>query len=113
MGSNGAPTLVGSGSLIAGQPATLLLTQAPPSGLVLAWFGLQSNPASFFGGAIYPLPPLNQLFFFSNFLGSLQLQTPWPSGIPAATEIWFQFLLDDPSVIYGITLSNAVKATTP
>ncbi|MDG2148254.1 MAG: hypothetical protein P8N09_01895 [Planctomycetota bacterium] len=113
VGSNGAPTLVGSGSLIAGQPATLLLTQAPPSGLVLAWFGLQSNPASFFGGAIYPLPPLNQLFFFSNFLGSLQLQTPWPSGIPAATEIWFQFLLDDPSVIYGITLSNAVKATTP
>ncbi len=112
-GINGFPTLVGSGTLIGGQTATLLLTNAPPNGLVLAWYSLQSNPQNFFGGTIYPLPILNQLFFFSNFLGSLQLSTPWPLGIPTGTEIWFQFLLDDPSVIHNITLSNAVKATTP
>jgi hypothetical protein len=112
-GINGAPTLAGSGSLIGGQPATLLLTNAPANGLVLAWYSLQSNPVNFFGGTIHPLPTLNQLFFFANFLGSLQLQTAWPAGVPSGTQIWFQFLLDDASVIHGITLSNAVKATTP
>ncbi len=113
VGVNGAPTLAGSGTLVGGQPATLLLTNAPQNGLVLAWFSLQSNPINALGGTVYPVPFTNQLFFFTNFLGSLQLQTLWPVGVPSGTQVWFQFLLDDPSVIHGITLSNAVKATTP
>ena len=29
------------------------------------------------------------------------------------SELWFQFLVQDISVIWEITLSNALKATTP
>lgn len=113
VGANGFPNLAGSGTLIPGAPATLLLTSARPNALALIWFSFQSNPTPYFGGTIYPLPIANQLFFFTNFLGSLQLQTAWPAGAPSGTEIWFQYLLEDPTSIYGITLSNAVKATTP
>jgi hypothetical protein len=41
------------------------------------------------------------------------VSTTWPTGIPPGTEAWFQFLIQDLSVLWDITLSNAVKATTP
>ncbi len=113
VGSFGPPTLVGSGTLVANTPAQLNLTQARPNALVAAWFTGNSIPQPFFGGTIHAMPPLNQLFFFCNFLGSLQLSTLWPPGLPPGTNVWFQFLLDDNTVPWGITLSNAVRATTP
>jgi hypothetical protein len=33
--------------------------------------------------------------------------------VPSNTGFWFQFVVEDLSVVYGMTLSNAVKATTP
>jgi hypothetical protein len=33
--------------------------------------------------------------------------------VPSGSEIWFQFIVSDPSVIWDLTLSNGLKAMTP
>jgi len=113
VGSNGAPTLVGSGPLTAGSVAQLNLTQAPPNALMLAWLSLSSLPINVLGGTVYATPPINQIFLFSNILGSLQVSTFWPAGAPPGTEVFFQFIIDDAPTFHGLTLTNCVKATTP
>ena len=45
--------------------------------------------------------------------GGFSAAASWPPGIPPGTEAYFQFFVDDPSVIWGLTLSNAVRGTTP
>ena len=89
------------------------MTNAPPGGLLLAWLSFSSTPVNFFGGTIYANPFSNQFLFFADGNGKFSASTSWPAGVPPGTEAWFQFLLDDPSVVWGITLSNAVKATSP
>ena len=36
-----------------------------------------------------------------------------PPAIPSGTEVCFQMIVQDPSVVWGFTMSNGVKATTP
>jgi predicted outer membrane repeat protein len=112
-GSNGPPRLEGAGSLIGGTPASLTLTSSPPGALTLLWASLSSSPQAVLGGAIHATPHTAQLFFVTDVAGTLPLATSWPAGLPAGTQFWFQFLLDDPTVVWEITLSNAVRATTP
>jgi len=113
VGVNGAPTLQGSGSLLAGSQAGLLLTKAAASAPMVAWMSLTSVPQSYFGGTIHAFPFTNQFFFGSSLEGSFAASTTWPAGVPSGTQVWFQFIIADPSVIWGLTLSNAVKATAP
>jgi hypothetical protein len=113
VGINGQPTLIGGGPLTAGSTATLDLTQAPFGSLTLAWLSFASVPQAFFGGVIHALPFAQQFLFVTNAVGELHLAVAWPTSIPSGTNAWIQFLCDDPSVLPGITLSNAVKLTTP
>ena len=39
--------------------------------------------------------------------------TTFPSGLPPGTEVAFQFLCQDLTTFYGMTLSNGLKGTTP
>ena len=112
-GFNGFPFLKGDGPLTAGSPATLTLTNTPPNAIMLAWLSFTSAPLNAFGGTIHANPFANQFFFFSDASGGWTATVPWPAGIPAGTEVWFQFLVEDVTSIYGIILSNGVKATTP
>ena len=113
VGSHGAVSLTGNGSLVGGSVAGLDLTNAPPGVLSLAWLSFTSVPLPAFSGTVFASPFSGQFLFLTNGSGALSLGTTWPTGIPAGTEVWFQFLVSDPSVIWDITLSNAVKATTP
>jgi len=112
-GSHGTPTLAGSGPLTAGSSAGLSLTHAPPGALLLAWLAFSSTPAPFFGGTIHALPFSRQFLFVADGSGAFAVSTTWPAGVPAASEAIFQFLVADGSVLWGITLSNALLATTP
>ena len=112
-GSHGPPTLVGAGPLAAGTTVDIDLTQAPPSAPALLFVSFASTPLPFFGGTVHPLPVATEFLFACDATGSLLLGGPWPAGVPGGTEIWFQYLVADPSVPAQITLSNAVKATTP
>ncbi len=112
-GAAGDPTLAGEGLLIGGSIATLDLVNAPNNALLLAWISFTSVPATFFGGTVHATPFANQFLFFADAAGEFSAYTNWPEGLPPGTEAWFQFLVQDPSVVWGITLSNGLKATTP
>ncbi len=113
VGINGPVTLIGTGSLTGGSSASLSLTNAPPNSALLAWLSFGSTPAFFFGGTVHAMPFAQQFLFQADALGELEVSATWPAGVPAGTEAWFQFFAEDPSVLWGITLSNAIKATTP
>ena len=113
VGVEGVPFLVGDGPLTAGSPATLSLRNTPPNAIMLAWLSFTSVPLPAFGGLIHANPYANQFFFFSDAQGEWSATVPWPAGVPAGTEVYFQFLVEDVSTLYTITLSNGVKATTP
>lgn len=113
VGSNGAVTLTGSGTLVGGTAAGLELSNAPPGATTLAWLSFSSSPQGFFGGTLHATPVTNQFLFGADGAGEVSVATTWPVGVPAGTDAWFQFLAADPSVVWGITLSNALKVTTP
>ncbi len=113
IGLAGAPTLVGDSTLEANAPFTLDLTNAPPNALMLAWVSVTSLPFNKFGGTIHAFPNITNLFLPANGAGEFTAATTWPAGVPAGTEFWFQFIVQDASVFYGKTLTNALKATTP
>ena len=112
-GINGDPTITGTGTLVGGTPAEIDLVNAPASALMLSWIALTSAPVNAFGGTIHATPFNSQLFWFADPSGELNLPTTWPMGIPPGTNAWFQFLIEDVSVPFGVTLSNALKITTP
>jgi hypothetical protein len=80
---------------------------------MLLWLAFQSTPLPALGGTVYPVPPLGQYLLFSDGAGAFSISAPWPVGVPQGTEMWLQTLIEDFSVPAGISLSNAVKATTP
>jgi hypothetical protein len=45
--------------------------------------------------------------------GSATLTAPWPAGLPAGANLWFQHWMADPRGAVGLAASNAVKATLP
>ncbi len=112
-GVNGVPTLTGTGVLLDGETAGLELTDGPVSAPALAWLSLASNPFPALGGTVHAWPFVNQFFFATSPNGEISLNTTWPAGVPAATDLWIQFLCADGSVPDGITLSNAIRGTTP
>jgi len=112
-GSAGTPHLVGFGTLVGGSPVTLRLTQAPPAAPLLAWISFSSTPFTAIGGTVHAFPFASQLLFLANAGGAFVAGTAWPTGVPAGTATWFQFVVADPSTVFGLTLSNAVRATSP
>ena len=113
VGSDGPVTLVGTGSLESGTTAGIHLTNAPPGAAMVAWISFAPTPFSALNGTVHAFPFSSQLFFVASFTGSFSGATTWPPGIPPGTDIWFQFVVQDLTLVEGATLSNGVQATTP
>jgi hypothetical protein len=112
-GSNGTPTLSGSGSLVGGTTAAIDLVNATPGALMLSWLSFSAAPTSALGGTLYAFPFSSQGAWVADGAGNLSLSTAWPVGFPAGTDAWLQFIVQDVGVPAGLTLSNAVKLTMP
>ncbi len=113
VGANGPDTLAGNGTLVGGTTAGLDSTGAPANALTLAWLSFSSVPFNALGGTVHAAPFSNQFLFTADGAGDVSVSTTWPVGVPSGTEVWFQFLSADPSVVWGITMTNGLKATTP
>lgn len=113
VGINGKPALTAFGPLTAGSPVGLSLTAGPNSQPCLLWISLAPVPAPFFGGVLHVFPKNAQILLATNGAGGVAGQTTFPAGFPSGSELWFQFLMQDLSTVHGITLSNALRATTP
>jgi hypothetical protein len=112
-GVGGVPQLAGTGTLVGGSAGSLSLTSAKPSSPALLFLSLTSTPAPFKGGVLVPVPPLLTVNLATNASGGIALPFTWPSGVPAATSLYFQYAIQDAAAINGVALSNALKAVTP
>jgi Tol biopolymer transport system component len=112
-GITGLPGLAGTGSLEAGSSGNLVLTDAAPTAPALLFVSLGSTPAPFKGGTLKALPALLVLPLGTDAAGELALPFVWPAGIPPATQIWFQYAIQDAAAVSGVSLSNAVSGVTP
>ena len=112
-GVSGIPSLVGTGTLQAGSPTTLVLSNAAPSAPAGLFVGLTNDPTSFKGGTLVPVPPALLLPFTTSAAGTVPLAFPWPAGLPSAFSLYHQFAIQDAAAIHGVALSHALKSTTP
>ena len=111
-GSAGLPHLAGSGSLEAGSPTTLDLTQALPG--ATAWFvaGKSALGMPFEGGVLLPNPDVLMLRLV-DASGAVQLAFNWPNDVPSETALYVQAWIQDPAGPAGYAASNALSLITP
>jgi hypothetical protein len=106
------PVLAATGSLQAGEPVKLVLSQARP--LAPAWLvvGNTALGAPFKGGVLVPAPTI--LFpVVVGADGTFVLQGPFPPGTPSGFTRYFQYWISDVAGPLGFAASNAVSGTTP
>lgn len=106
------PCLVGSGTLVAGQPFSLQLTNGLPSAFATLVVGFAELGAFFKGGVM--VPQLDLLFNLPlNASGERLLAAPFPAGAPSGLPLFCQFWVQDPGGPVGFAASNAVLGTVP
>lgn len=111
-GTAGVPSLVGTGSLVGGQPVVLTLTGAATFSPATMVVGLSVLGLPFKGGTLVPFPDL-LLPLQSDGLGSVTFGVSWPLGVPPQTAISFQYWIVDPGGPLGFSASNATTGLTP
>ena len=112
-GTSGQPKLVGSGTLDGGSQYELMLTNAPPFELIVAWFSYAPTPYDLYGGTVWAYPFDCQRLFISDATGAFHGVSNWPPGMPPGTKVWFQFYVRDPLNVHGMVMSNGLRATAP
>jgi len=112
-GVSGDPLLVGSGPLSGGSANAAELSNAAPSATAGLFIALSSTPVPFKGGTLKPFPFLPPIFLNTSGSGTLSIPFVMPSGIPAGTELWVQWAIQDAAAISGVALSNAILGVTP
>jgi predicted carbohydrate-binding protein with CBM5 and CBM33 domain len=113
VGSNGLPELTGAGTLAAGDPVSVSLTQAlelAPATLVL---GLSALDAPFKGGVLVPHPDVLFDGLTTDGAGELVVNGTWPAGVPSGFVTYLQCWIVDGQGPKGLAASNGLSATAP
>ncbi|MCB9897009.1 MAG: hypothetical protein H6825_03280 [Planctomycetes bacterium] len=110
-GTNGVPTLTGTGTLAAGSPTTLALDGALGSSTTYFVLGASLLSAPFKGGVLVPSPDV-VIPVPTSPSGELDLAFAWPVLAPGTT-IAFQHWIADGAGPAGFAASNGLLATQP
>ena len=113
VGKQGKPSVVGDGPLTPNSPTTLALAHAAENAAAALFLADQSSPVPFKCGMLQAFPFFAIVNLATDPLGRIDLAFPWPAGVPANTEVWFQYAVQDPVAACGVSLSNATRAVTP
>jgi hypothetical protein len=89
------------------------LTNAAFSATAGLFFGLSSTPVAFKGGTLKPFPFFSPVILTTDFNGDIYVPFAMPAGIPAGTQLWVQYAIQDAAAINGVSLSNAILGLTP
>lgn len=115
-GVNGVPVFEVVGTLAPSSLTSFRLRRAAPSAFAVLFLALQSTPAPFKQGTLYPVP-VDVFLNRSTDAGGLEVfELPWPglATFPSGLEIWLQYGVSDASVPgAGASLSNAVELRVP
>ncbi|HTE07095.1 MAG TPA: laminin B domain-containing protein [Planctomycetota bacterium] len=112
-GISGIPSLIGTGTLVAGSPGSLALGNARAAAPAILFVSFASIPSPFKGGTLATVPVALAVTLMTNGAGALTLPWIWPAGIPPATSLYFQYAIQDAAGPKGASLSHALKGLTP
>ncbi|HEX5010672.1 MAG TPA: hypothetical protein VFY71_09735 [Planctomycetota bacterium] len=112
-GSGGSPPLLtGTGDLVAGSPASVVLSDAAPLAPTTLVVGLSQLAQPFKGGVLVPNPDLS-IVLVTGPTGGLSLTGSWPAGVPSGAQIWFQGWITDAGGPKGFAASNGLVGSVP
>jgi hypothetical protein len=109
----GDPRLFGNGPLSDGSNNSVDLFSAAPSATAGLFLALSSASIPFKGGTLKPFPFFNPVILSTSPAGTIPLPFVMPPAIPADTELWVQWAIQDAAAIHGVSLSNALLGVTP
>ena len=114
-GAFGVPTNVGSGSLAANTPTSLVLANARPNALTGFVMGVNEINLPYKGGVLVPnpSPPGFVVYLFTSPSGGFTVNTVWPPGVPSGFTFAQQWWVQDAAAVHGYAASNALRGTTP
>jgi hypothetical protein len=112
-GVSGTPSLIGSGTLVAGSGNAIDLANAAPSAPAGLFIALSSTPVAFKGGVLLPVPFLAVLSLATSAAGTVPLPFVMPAGVPTGTQLWLQWAVQDAAAVQGVALSNAIRGIAP
>ena len=112
-GSDGDPWLFGAGSLAAGTPVSLKLSDAQPGAVTGLVIGGSALNAPFKGGTLVPAPLVLVSGVPVSAIGEVELTANWPSGTPSGFGLYFQWWISDVAGPAGWAASNAVLGVVP
>ncbi len=112
-GAQGLPRQQGFGTLKAGEPFEILLTDGLPGGAAWHVVGLSAIDAPFKGGVLVPAPLLITGPWPLNAQGDLSLAGPWPGPAAPGLALHVQFWMQDPAGAKGWSATNALRGLLP
>ncbi|HZM01250.1 MAG TPA: hypothetical protein VFD43_13470 [Planctomycetota bacterium] len=112
-GGPGEPLLEGAGTLLAGDPVTLTLSNALPDSQSALFLGFTAISAPFKGGVLVPAPDLLIPVLPTGPVGEVALSATWPASFPPSATLYFQHWIMDPAGPSGFSASNGLSATSP
>ncbi|HTE05909.1 MAG TPA: FG-GAP repeat protein, partial [Planctomycetota bacterium] len=112
-GTQGAPDLVGSGSLETGSGIGLSIDDARGAAPVILCISAVQITLPFKGGVMVPAPDILLAGLPTDVWGALQLSGAWPGGVPSGLPIIWQAWVPDPSAGQGFSATNAITCTVP
>ncbi len=111
-GSGGLPLLTGVGSVTTGNAVTVTLTNGPANAIGLFVLGASAIHVPAFGATLVPSPDL-VLGVILDGTGRWSLSAPWPTGIAAGTQLFWQAGVIDATAPFGVAASDALQAIVP
>ena len=113
LAGTGVMQLTGEGSLVGGTAMTTTLTGALPNSVATLVFGFTFINAPFKGGLWGPFPTSVNAGIPTGPLGTVDLPSTWPDGLPSGLSFYAQWWMADAGAVAGFAGSNTLQATTP
>ncbi len=114
-GTHGLPVLAAWGTLVAGEPLSVSLTNALSDTTAELIVGFTELNAPFKGGVMVPdfHAPGFHLPLPTGPAGTIVIDDTWPAGVPSGFTTYLQYWVVDPAGPSGFAASQAVAGTTP
>ncbi|MCB9879114.1 MAG: hypothetical protein H6835_16080 [Planctomycetes bacterium] len=109
-GTNGVPTMLGSGALVADTTTTFLMVQCLGSTVGVSALGTTAIYQPLFGGVLVPDPVVLAPFVTATS-GFASLPVYWQPNLPAGVPVYAQSWILDGAGPQGFAATNAVWAT--